>query len=215
VNDLSPINLAYNVIGTDGDGDSASGTLSIALLPNNTDTTIGDATTQTVNGDADGNNLAGLAGVDTINGNAGNDFLLGGTGDDILVGGAGSDVLYGQIGSDTLTGGIGGADSVSDRFVFQRGDVGHGVDTITDFTLGTPASGGDVLDISDLLAGANITNFAGNEANYLVVTAGVHTTIAFDANGGNHDDAVQIATLQNVNVTLATLVGNGQIDATP
>jgi Ca2+-binding RTX toxin-like protein len=152
-----------------------------------------------------------------VNGNAGNDFLLGGAGNDILVGGVGSDVLFGQTGSDTLTGGIGGADSVSDRFVFQRGDVGHGVDTITDFKVAALGSGGDVLDISDLLTGAGITptTFDGNPASYLVVTAGANTTIAFDADGAGVGAAVQIATLQNVNTTLNTLLANGQIDATP
>ena len=213
----TPINLAYDVVATDADGDSATGTLAVALLPNTADTTIDITSAQLLNGDGDGNSLAGLAGNDTLNGNGGNDFLFGGAGDDILVGGTGSDVLYGQTGSDTLTGGIGGPDATSDRFVFQRGDVGHGVDTITDFTVGTQASGGDVLDISDLLAGAGITSaqFVGHESDYLVVTtAGANTTIAFDANGGSHTDAVQIATLANVNTTLGTLIGNGQVDHT-
>ena len=217
VNDRSPINLAYEVDGTDADGDAVSGWLSVALLPNNAYTAIGSDAGQTLNGDAASNNLAGLAGTDTVNGNAGNDFLLGGAGDDILVGGADSDVLYGQTGSDTLTGGIGGADSVSDRFVFQRGDVGHGVDTITDFKVAALGAGGDVLDIGDLLTGAGISpaTFEGNPANYLVVTAGTNTTIAFDADGAGAGAAVQIATLQNVNTTLNTLLANGQIDATP
>jgi hypothetical protein len=99
--------------------------------------------------------------------------------------------------------------------VFQRGDVGHGVDTITDFHVGAPASGGDVLNIADLLSGAGIseTTFNATPGNYLVVnTQGANTTVAFDANGGNHADAVQIATLQNVSTTLNALVGNGQIE---
>jgi Ca2+-binding RTX toxin-like protein len=220
VNDRSPINLAFEVDASDADGDAASGWLGVALLPSNDSgvgTVIGDATGQTIDGNALGNSLAGLAGADTLNGNLGNDFLLGGAGNDILVGGAGSDVLYGQTGADTLTGGLGGADSVSDRFVFQRGDMGHGVDTITDFKVAALGAGGDVLDISDLLTGAGITpaTFDGNPASYLVVTAGANTTIAFDADGAGAGAAVQIATLQNVNTTLNTLLANGQIDATP
>ncbi|MGE0809319.1 MAG: beta strand repeat-containing protein [Immundisolibacter sp.] len=217
VNDRSPVNLAFEVDAADADGDAVSGTLSLALLPDQCETVIGNATGQTLNGDADSNNLAGLAGTDTVNGNAGNDFLLGGAGNDILVGGTGSDVLYGQTGSDSLTGGIGGADTVSDRFVFQRGDVGHGVDTITDFKVAALGAGGDVLDIGDLLTGAGISpaTFEGSPANYLVVTAGTNTTIAFDADGAGAGAAVQIATLQNVNTTLNTLLANGQIDATP
>ncbi|HCZ47676.1 MAG TPA: hypothetical protein DCZ11_01565, partial [Gammaproteobacteria bacterium] len=157
VNDLAPINLAYDLTATDADGDSAAGSLALSLLPDNPGTIVGADGNDTLDGDAGPNTLAGLAGNDTLQGGAGNDFLVGGAGDDILVGGAGSDVLYGQTGSDTLTGGLGGPDSTSDRFVFQRGDVGQGVDTITDFTVATPASGGDVLDISDLLAGAGIS----------------------------------------------------------
>ncbi|ANX03190.1 retention module-containing protein [Immundisolibacter cernigliae] len=162
--------------------------------------------------------LSGAAGADILTGLEGDDVLIGGGGggDDILVGGAGSDVLFGQTGSDTLTGGSGGPDSTSDRFVFQRGDVGRGVDTITDFTVAPLASGGDVLDISDLLAGAGITpaQFTDHESDYLVVASGANTTIAFDATGGDHADAVQIATLQNVTTTLDTLITNGQIDHT-
>ncbi len=208
----TPINLAYNVVGTDADGDSATGTLSVALLPNNTDSTIGDSTSQTLTGDADSNSLAGLGGSDTLYGLDGADFLYGGAGDDILVGGNNNDVLFGQTGSDTLTGG-----AASDRFVFQRGDLGLGVDTITDFTVATPAMGGDVLDISDLLTGAGISavTFAGAVANYLVVTSETSsTTISFDADGSGSGLSVQIATLQGINVSLATLLNNNQIDYT-
>lgn len=134
---------------------------------------------------------------------------MGLAGDDILVGGAGNDILIGGPGTDTLTGGTG-----ADRFVFQRGDVENGVDNITDFTVG---AGGDVLDIGDLLTGAGIApaTFDASPGDYLVVTPGTNTTIAFDATGGDHADAVQIATLQGVNVTLTTLTDHGQIDHTP
>ena len=136
--------------------------------------------------------------------------LTGGAGDDILVGNDGADILIGASGNDVLSGGAGG-----DTFVFHHGETG--VDTITDFNVATVGSGGDVLDISDLLADAGIstTDFANSPGSYLVVTAGTDTTVAFDATGGDHSDAVQIATLQNVNTTLNTLIGNGQIDATP
>lgn len=202
--------MDFGVQLTDADGDSTSATLNVIVEP------AALAGNDVVNGTANVDTLYGGAGNDTLNGLGGNDILDGGSGDDILVGGAGSDVLFGQTGSDTLTGGTGGADTTSDRFVFQHGDVGHGVDTITDFHVAAVASGGDVLDISDLLAGAGITpvQFTGNESDYLDVTSGVNTTIAFDADGAGAGAAVQIATLQNVNTTLATLIGNGQIDST-
>ncbi|MDD3652051.1 type I secretion C-terminal target domain-containing protein, partial [Immundisolibacter sp.] len=139
----------------------------------------------------------------------GNDTLYGGAGDDFIFGQEGNDLIYGGAGSDLLSGGSG-----SDTFVFQQGDIGHGVDVITDFHLGTPASGGDVLNIADLLSGAGISEstFNANPGDYLVVTPGTNTTVAFDATGGTHTDAVQVATLQNVNTTLSTLIGNGQIE---
>ena len=150
--------------------------------------------------DSDGSGRTG--GNDIINGGAGNDVIFGQEGNDIITGGAGADTLSGGSGSDT--------------FVFQSSALGTGVDNITDFNIAHPASGGDVLDISDLLTGAGIseTQFNTAPSDYLVVTSGTNTTIAFDANGGDHADAVQIATLQNVNTSLATLISNGQIDHT-
>ncbi|WP_420464454.1 type I secretion C-terminal target domain-containing protein [Panacagrimonas sp.] len=204
VNDRSPINLAYDVVGTDADGDSASGTLSLALLPNNVDSIIGDASGQTLNGDADGNSLAGLLGNDTINGLGGNDFLFGGAGNDTLTGGAGSDTLYGQTGNDTLTGGTGagGLDTTSDRFVFQRGD--SGVDTIADFNPATASAGGDVLDLRDLLQGESGT--AANLDTYLkfeTVGADTKISVSSQSNGA----VVQEIVLQNV-----TLAGNSDAE---
>ncbi|SPJ33973.1 Leukotoxin [Kushneria phyllosphaerae] len=96
----------------------------------------------------DGNDiLFGYGGNDTLRGGAGNDRLYGGAGNDTLDGGAGADRLHGGAGNDLLTGGDG-----SDTFAWMRGDQGTSatpaVDRITDFTRG---SGGDVLDLSDLL----------------------------------------------------------------
>jgi Ca2+-binding RTX toxin-like protein len=67
----------------------------------------------------------------------------------MLTGFAGNDILTGGQGDDILTGGLG-----SDTFRYQSGDL-KGVnlgDTINDFTLAK--SGGDILDIHDLLEGA-------------------------------------------------------------
>ena len=193
------VTLDFDFTATDADGDGTAGGFSVTVAGGGEDAT-----------------LTGTDADDSMLGGSGDDTLTGGSGNDILVGGDGSDVLFGQAGSDTLTGGSGGPDSTSDRFVFQHGDVGHGVDTITDFTLGNPAAGGDVLDISDLLAGAGIDPAAPgfDLANHLVVTTGTDSAIAFDATGGDHADAVQIATLQNVTTTLNTLITNGQIDHT-
>ncbi|MCX7129100.1 DUF5801 repeats-in-toxin domain-containing protein, partial [Aeromonas sp.] len=88
--------------------------------------------------------LIGGAGDETLKGNAGNDILFGSGGKDTLNGGVGDDILVGGSGNDTLTGGSG-----SDTFKWSAADAG-GTDVIKDFTTGT---GGDVLDISELLNG--------------------------------------------------------------
>ncbi|WP_321275907.1 retention module-containing protein [Thiomicrorhabdus indica] len=120
-------------------------------------------------------------------------------GDDTLDGESGNDLLYGGAGNDTLTGGSG-----SDTFVYRAGD--SGTDTIKDFETG---SGGDRLDIADLLegeeaAGADLTEYlefsydsgtgnttleispdgaAGSVAKQTIVFEGVDLT-----NGGAHSD---------------------------
>ncbi len=89
-------------------------------------------------GDNTANRLEGGGGRDELNGNGGDDVLVGGTGADRLEGGAGADT-----------------------FVF---DIGHGVDTILDFTdnedridlTSFGLSGFDTLDISMVSNGVRI-----------------------------------------------------------
>ncbi|WP_309266531.1 VWA domain-containing protein [Aeromonas salmonicida] len=92
--------------------------------------------------------IFGQEGNDTLDGDEGDDYLHGGSGNDTLIGGLGDDILIGGLGSDTMTGGAG-----SDTFKWLAGDADGSTDNITDFTLGNMASGGDVLDLSDLLVG--------------------------------------------------------------
>jgi Ca2+-binding RTX toxin-like protein len=104
-----PIPLAFDLTGTDADGDSVPSTLDVTMLPDNGEGQVGTNGAETLTGDGDANFLAGLAG---------NDTLLGLGGDDILVGGFGNDVLTGGAGKDT--------------FVMT---AGGGVDTVTDYVL--------------------------------------------------------------------------------
>ena len=70
------------------------------------------------------------------------------------------------------------------------GDVSGGSnDSITDFTVATPSAGGDVLDLSDLLAGQSVN--PSNLGGYLQLTDITHngdgtTTVqlSVDLNGG-------------------------------
>ncbi|HEX4405901.1 MAG TPA: calcium-binding protein, partial [Polyangia bacterium] len=131
----------------------------------------------TLTGGAGRDTLLGGSGNDTLNGGAANDTLDGGKGNDIVIGGAGSDLISGGAGNDTLTGGVGGvADTTSDTFRWHLGDAGtEGTaataanDTITDFSAAAASSGGDVLDLRDLLLGElkGSSNGAGNLTKYI------------------------------------------------
>jgi len=200
LNDQTPIDLSYNLVSADLDGDTAEGSLDLTLLPNNPDTQIGsEGVNDVLTGDGNDNSLAGLGGNDTLNGWGGSDHLFGGGGNDILNGGDGHDILIGGTGSDTMTGGAG-----SDVFKFSGGDLsGGGVDQITDFNIGAPANGGDVLDISDVLSG-----FAGTSVNDAVTQGFVqfvndgsgHTAVQVDVDGAG-DSYQTVAVLQNVAFT--------------
>jgi Ca2+-binding RTX toxin-like protein len=129
----------------------------------------------TLNGAATNDHIEGLTGNDTLNGNAGNDLIYGGAGNDSITGGDGTNKLFGGAGTDTLTGGAavdhlsgdagndtmtgGGGADVFAWHLADRGAAGTpAVDTITDFNIATPASGGDLLEIRDLLLGENTGN---------------------------------------------------------
>jgi Ca2+-binding RTX toxin-like protein len=168
-----------------------------------------------IHGGAGDDRLYGGDGNDTLYGGAGNDMLYGGAGNDILVGGDGNDFLCGGLGSDTMTGGAG-----SDTFAFQIGKLGSGTDTITDFTVGSVASGGDVLNVHDLLTG---TPTSANLGGYLQFTANANgtVTLAVDANGPTGGSTyVNLATITMTGITttgmtsaqiLQTLLDNNEI----
>jgi Ca2+-binding RTX toxin-like protein len=127
--------------------------------------------------------ISGGAGADVITGGAGNDRLLGGTGNDTISGGAGNDVIVGGQGNDNLTGGAG-----NDVFRWELNDGGTKgsptVDTITDFS--STAGNTDVLDLRDLLQGANHDGSTpGNLANFLHFDkVGSDTYIHISTTGG-------------------------------
>ena len=112
--------------------------------------------------------------------------IMGGLGNDTLIGDVGSQTLYGGRGNDTLTG-----DTDSDTFRWSLGDRGAvgtpAADIISDFSTATAATGGDVLDLRDLLVGENRTAGVGNLQNYLdfdTTSVAGQTTIRISSSGG-------------------------------
>ncbi len=153
--------------------------------------------------DGDGDSVVGSVVVTaqnshTLTGTSGNDALGGGSGNDFLTGGAGNDVLTGGVGADT--------------FVWKLGDQGTvatpAVDAITDFTAGT---GGDVLDLKDLLQGEHDGSGVSlnNLSNFLHFTQdGAHAVLSIDAAGVNPVGApTQNITLSNY-ATLAAFTAS-------
>jgi Ca2+-binding RTX toxin-like protein len=138
-------------------------------------------------------------GDDTLVGGAGNDLLFGQEGNDTLFGGDGNDLLWGGSGNDQLWGGAG-----ADTFMFTADTAG--VDTIKDFSLAE----GDVLDISNILAGFDpLTDALSDYVN--VSQSGGNTIVKVDATGGGNFQTIAI--LEGVSVDLDALTTNGNLIA--
>ena len=133
--------------------------------------------------------VPGTPGVDNLVGGGDMDTLLGFAGDDLLSGGADDDILVGGVGDDTLTGG-GGADT----FLYTDDDLG--LDTITDFVLGT-----DTIDIDGLVQGlgGDLSMKADTDIHFGVV--GGNTIIKVDADGDGTLDAGFSITLSGVSLS--------------
>ena len=185
----------------------------------------GDAGDDIIDGGADDDRLFGGIGNDTISGGTGNDELYGEDGNDVLNGNDGNDLIYGGAGADTINGGLGadtilggkgndlltgGSAGVSDVFKWELADAGTkgtpAVDTITDFDATAVASGGDALDLRDLLVGENHDVGVGNLANYLHFEKSgantiVHISSAGDfASGYSASKEVQTVVMQGVDL---------------
>jgi Ca2+-binding RTX toxin-like protein len=155
--------------------------------------------------------IYGDGGADTLIGGDGNDLMYGGDGNDSLSGGLGSDTLYGGAGDDTLTGGSTGIVDVFKWDIAAIGSKGAPAsDVVTDFDTLAGGSGGDVLDLRDLLvgehSGSNLQNFLHFEVAGSDTIIHISSTGEF-ASGYNSAKEVQTITLQNVD-----LVGGATTD---
>ncbi|MDH3980777.1 MAG: type I secretion C-terminal target domain-containing protein, partial [Gammaproteobacteria bacterium] len=99
------IDLAFDMLATDADGDTSSGTLDVTISP-------------------EGHVAVGTDLDEVLIGDSGVDFLVGGGGDDILIGNNGNDTMTGGTGADTFiwTEGQSGFDDITD-FNISEGDV--------------------------------------------------------------------------------------------
>ena len=151
--------------------------------------------------------VLGTNGADTLNGSANDDWISGGAGNDTLSGGNGNDVLIGGAGNDTLTGGLG-----TDVFRWELADRGAAgnpaLDVITDFNTALPASGGDILDLRDLLVGENNGGVVpGNLANFLSFElSGSNTIVHVSSTGGFASGFVSGAEDQRITLNGVDLV---------
>jgi Ca2+-binding RTX toxin-like protein len=177
-------------------------------------------------------NLTGNTAANRIEGNKSDNVIIGGTGNDYIAGGGGSDTLTGDtVGSNGKAG--------SDVFAWHLGDGGSvgapAADKITDFNYGSgysnvgttsPAGGGDVLDLRDMLVGEHTsvgdtsTNAGmatiGNLLSYIRVEVKgsdtlmhISTTGGLASTGTDFSKQDQTITLQNVNLYTDTGVTSG------
>ncbi|MEO4048260.1 DUF5801 repeats-in-toxin domain-containing protein, partial [Pseudomonas sp. CAU 1711] len=185
------VNLAFNLSGSDKDGDTVTTPLNITIEGSGS-----AATGFVLTGTGADEVLQGSPGNDTLMGGAGHDVLLGGAGNDTLIGGAGDDLLIGGPGNDLLTGGSG-----ADTFKWLAGDTG--TDTVTDFVKGFN-SGGDRLDLSELLVGEHGTPAdIGNLLSFIDISLSGADTVLKVSSTAVADPAVapdQVIVLQNIDL---------------
>jgi hypothetical protein len=189
-----------------------------------------------IDGGADDDRLSGNAGNDTLLGGTGNDKLYGDEGNDSLDGGDGNDMLYGGAGDDTVVGGSGAdtisggagddvlsgnsllaGDLVTDVFKWELADIGNkgapASDVVKNFDNQAAGSGGDVLDLRDLLIGehsaTNLDDFLHFELSGANTIVHVSATGEF-ASGYNAAKEVQTITLENTDLFAAGTLNTDQ-----
>ncbi len=180
----SDVQLSYEVIVTDGDGDTATNSVNVYI-------------------EADGTLVQGDNGDNLLVGGAGNDTIVGYLGNDSLSGGAGNDLLFGGSGLNTLTGGV----DIDIFFIDKSALAETGLtDVIVDY------AAGDLIDLSELFtvnAGVNIET--AGYVDYNSITGELKVDADGSASAGL---AVTVATLTVHPGTISILYDENGIDKT-
>ena len=168
------------------------------------DQLYGNAGNDTISGGTGRDQIYGDAGNDTLNGNDGDDYIEGGDGSDIINGGLGADIILGGAGNDTLTGGGVGVDTFRWALTDRGTTSAPATDVITDFDPAAVGSGGDVLDLRDLLSGEQGVS---NLASYLhFELVGANTVIHISNNGAYSNGYSPTKDVQRITLTGVDLV---------
>ena len=185
------LTASFNYTVTDKDGDVSTNVLTINL-----------SGYQNLEGTAAGNNLVGNnTNGDIIFGYGDNDTINGQGGNDVIIGGTGNDSLTGGLGADTFKWGLNDNGSIATP----------AVDRIIGFDTTAFGSGGDRLDLRDLLVGENSStldkflhfNFDGTNTTLYISTSGAFTAgnaVATNLTNVTDNDVQQIV-FAGVNLT--------------
>ena len=187
--------------------------------------------------------IDGGSGDDTLQGDSDADTIYDGTGADLIEGGGDADTIlllgdgvvavtaYDTTYCATTEDGVscwgGDADTLlllgdgeSDTIAFS--DLADAGDTVTGFDASAPGSGGDVIDLADLLAGLGYDHGVDDINAWLtLVDGGTDTTLNVDLDGaGGGTDNVDLVTLQGVDLigagfTVNDLITSGNLDVDP
>ena len=212
--DGTPVDLTYNITGTDIEGDIITSLVDVSMYPSPDHTIMGTAGDDTINGSditndyiiADGGNdtISGLGGNDVLDGGSGNDILNGGDGNDVLIGDGGNDILNGGAGNDILHSGTGddyldggtGADSL-------YGGIGN--DTLVYDANNLVMDGGSgVLDTSGAVV-------FGTDMDTLLINGDIGTVTSPVTLDFSHIENIEVlkldtSTSQNITLNLSDVV---------
>ncbi|HEY8380525.1 MAG TPA: cadherin-like domain-containing protein, partial [Microvirga sp.] len=190
----STVDFALPVQLRDGDGDIATGQLTLNLRPDGITPTVGNDTAETLSVSSGNDIIYARGGNDTVNASDGSDALSGGSGNDTLSGGNGNDRLTGGSGKDLMTGGADG-----DTFIFLAvNDSPAAVatrDVITDFTPSSDLINLAGIDANSLVNGNQAFTFGGetssvlaNQVTWYFDTASNTAIVQADVNGDTTAD---------------------------